>query len=67
MISLLYEPELLSVDATYELAGHALRPGLAFVACEVCGAPVDLSVAGEVWQRPLCDVHSRPALVQTAA
>jgi hypothetical protein len=61
MIPLLYEPELLSIDATFPARG--LRPGIAFVPCGVCSAPVDLAGLGDVAQRALCDAHARPVLV----
>ena len=61
MIPLLYEPELLSIDAT--LPGRGLRPGIAFVPCSVCRSHVDLATLGDVAQRPLCEAHARPVLV----
>jgi len=67
MIPLLYEPELLAGRATFDGADHALPHGLAFVPCDVCAAPVDLAGVGDVWQRPLCEAHGRPALVRANA
>jgi len=67
MIPLLYKPELLLYDAALDPAAQGLRPGIAFVPCAVCSAPVDLAGLGDVAQRALCRAHARPALVDHIA
>jgi len=64
MIQLLYEPEFLSLEAPR--TDRTMRPGVAFVPCAVCCAPVDLARLGDDEEWPLCDAHVRPVLLACA-